>query len=611
MLTARRDSRRLVLLLCALTTTVLGPAAAARAGDRQKQVLALFSTGRGAQFAVVAERNLPSMLYRGMNEGVDYYSEYIESPMFSRPEYPNAYRDSLRLKYEGHRIDLVVAVGSLAIEFLASNRAVLFPDTPVLFYDIAPPRVRMPNSTGLVNELHFNRSLDLAVALQPDVRHVYVVSGAGASDRENEQRARRQFVPLAARLEFTYLSGLVTRDLEARLRTLPRHSAVFVVLVTQDGAGQNVQQIDYLSRIASIANAPTYSWVNAAVDAGLVGGSRRDQLAETKAIATLALRMLQGARADDIPVSWPDLDVKQVDWRQLRRWGISEARVPAGTSVLFREPGVWDRYRSYIMGSMVLLLTQTTLIAALLVQRSKRRKIELELRDSQTQLRASYDRIQHLGRRLLHEQEEERARVARELHDDVCQQLGCLVLELEILRREDQHRRKADRVLADVVDLAQDAMKSLRDLSHQLHSAKLQMVGLVSAIRGLANDLSGPGLRIAFSHEAVPTGLPDDVALCLFRVVQEALRNIVKHSAATDASVQLRGQEHGLVLSISDNGVGFHLDDSRTKGLGLLSISERLQSVGGRLDIWSRPGSGTQLEIVVPIAVAQSVYGNI
>src|SRR5262249_48756553 len=274
----------------------------------------------------------------------------------------------------------------------------------------------------------------------------------------------------------------------------------------------------------------------------LVGGSRRDQLAETKAIATLALRVLQGARADDIPVSWPDLDVKQVDWRQLRRWGISEARVPAGTSVLFREPGVWDRYRSYIMGSMVLLLTQTTLIAALLVQRSKRRKIELELRDSQTQLRASYDRIQHLGRRLLHEQEEERARVARELHDDVCQQLACLVVGLEMLRHEDRHRRKADRALADAVDLAQGSLKSIRDLSHQLHSARLQLVGLVSAIHELACDLSGDTLRITFSHDAVPLSVPDDIALCLFRVAQEALRNVVKHSAATEASVQLRGQ---------------------------------------------------------------------
>ena len=603
MLIVRRDIRLLVSLVCALTATVLGPAAA-RADERQKQVLVLFSTGRSAQFAVVAERNLPSLLFHGMDEGVDYHSEYIESPMFSRPEYPNAYLDSLSLKYQGHAFDLVVAVGGLACEFLASNRAVLFPDTPVVFYDIEPPRNRMPNSTGLVNELHFDRSLDLAVALQPDLKHVYVVSGASASDGENEQRARRQFLPLAARLDFTYFSGLVTRDLEARLRTLPPHSAVFVVLVTVDGAGQNVQQMDYLSRIASVANAPAYSWVDAAVDAGIVGGSRRDQLAETRAIATLAIRVLQGTRADDIPVSSPDLDVKQVDWRQLRRWGISEARVPAGTRVLFREPGLLDRYRGYLIGSLVLLLTQSALIAALLVQQGKRRKTELELRASQTHLRASYDRIQHLGRRLLHEQEEERARVARELHDDVCQQLGCLVLELEILRREDQHRRKADRVLAGVVDLAQDAMKSLRDLSHQLHSAKLQMVGLVSAIRGLANDLSGPDLRIAFSHEAVPAGLPDDVALCLFRVVQEALRNVVKHSAATQASVHLRGEEHGLALSITDNGVGFDVDDIRTKGLGLLSISERLQSVGGRLDIWSRPGSGTQLEIVVPIAVA-------
>jgi signal transduction histidine kinase len=150
-------------------------------------------------------------------------------------------------------------------------------------------------------------------------------------------------------------------------------------------------------------------------------------------------------------------------------------------------------------------------------------------------------------------------------------------------------------------------MKSLRDLSHQLHSAKLQLVGLVAAIRGLAIDLSGPDLRIAFSHEAVPAGLPDDVALSLFRVVQEGLRNVVKHSAATEASIQLRGQEHGLALSITDNGIGFDVDDIRTKGLGLLSISERLQTVGGRLDICSRPGSGTQLEIVVPVpAVALS-----
>jgi signal transduction histidine kinase len=177
-----------------------------------------------------------------------------------------------------------------------------------------------------------------------------------------------------------------------------------------------------------------------------------------------------------------------------------------------------------------------------------------------------------------------------------------------MLRREDPQRRKADQVLADAVDLAQGAVKSLRDLSHQLHSAKLQLVGLVSAIRALASDLSGPTLNIAFSHDAVPARLPDDIALCLFRVVQEALRNVVKHSAATHALVQLRGQEHGLALSIVDNGVGYKVDEIRSKGLGLLSISERLESVGGRLDIRSQPGSGTQLEIVVPLATTPATY---
>jgi signal transduction histidine kinase len=589
-------------LVTALTASVLGPAAAAHAGDRQKHVLVLFGARPDAQFAVVAGRRLPLLLNDGMTEGVDYYAEYVDVQRFVDREYRTAFRDFLRLKYKARRIDLVIATGSLALEFVSSNRELLFPGSPVVFYALTPQTVRMANSTGLVNELHFRGSLDLALTLQPDLEHVFVVSGAGANDRTYEQQARREFRALEKRLTFTYLAGLRTQDLEARLRTLPPHAAVFVAVVSKDGAGENFQQMDYLSMVASGANAPTYSWADAAVDSGIVGGTRRDQLAETKAIATLALRVLQGARADDIPVSAPSLDVNQVDWRQLRRWGIPEARVPAGTTILFREPGVWDRYQRYLIGSLGLLLAQTTLIAALLVQRSKRRQIERELRGSQTQLRASYERIRDLGRRLIHEQEEERARVARELHDDIGQQIGCLVLELEMLRRDDQRRRKADRVLAEAVNLAQGAVKSIRDLSHQLHSVKLQLVGLVPAIRGLAKDLSGPTLSIAFSHESVPAGIPDDIALCFYRVVQEALRNVVKHSAATHVSVQLLGQEHELSLSIVDDGVGFNVNKMRGNGLGLLSISERIQSVGGRFDIRSQAGSGTLLEIVVPMA---------
>jgi PAS domain S-box-containing protein len=218
-----------------------------------------------------------------------------------------------------------------------------------------------------------------------------------------------------------------------------------------------------------------------------------------------------------------------------------------------------------------------------------------------TDQKAARAALSGLSRRLMKAQEEERARVARDLHDDVCQQLGCLVFELDLLKREDQRRRKADLVLAGVLDLAQGALRSVHDLSLRLHPAKLRLVGLVPAIRGLVRELSRPTMRIAFSHDSVPVRMTDEIALCVFRVVQEALQNVIKHSAATQVSVQLRGGEHELALSIVDNGVGFNVDVTRASSLGLLGMQERLRSVGGRCDIRSRPSAGTTVDIVVPM----------
>ncbi len=116
-----------------------------------------------------------------------------------------------------------------------------------------------------------------------------------------------------------------------------------------------------------------------------------------EAVGQLAVRVLRGERADSIPTSSPSLNVRQVDWRQLRRWGISEARVPAGTLVRFKEFSVWERYRIYILGAAAILLAQTALIAGLLVQRSRRRHAEEKVRGSQAELRTSYERVRALG----------------------------------------------------------------------------------------------------------------------------------------------------------------------------------------------------------------------
>jgi signal transduction histidine kinase len=377
---------------------------------------------------------------------------------------------------------------------------------------------------------------------------------------------------------------------------------VFVVLVTKDGAGKNVLQIDNLTRIASVANAPTYSWADAAVDTGIVGGSRRDQVAEVKALATLALRVLHGERAEGIPVSSLSLDVDQIDWRQLRRWGISEARVPAGTTVLFREPGIWDRYKSYIIGSLALMLAQMALIAGLLVQRSMRRRAELDLRRSN-------DRIRHLGRRLLHAQEAERARVARELHDDISQQVAILSVELDSLPSDWQAVENAKR-LSRARQRAHEVSTSLHELSHRLHPAKLHFSGLVAAINSLQRDFSQPHLSIAFAHRDVPTVIDHDVALCLFRVAQESLRNTVQHSDAENVWLDLTAGPTGLVLSSTDDGRGFDVNSASSDGLGLVSMRERVESIGGALEIHSTPGSGTSLRVTVPIGAVSTTASN-
>src|SRR5207344_3294900 len=605
MLTVRRGVRCQALLAVALTACVLAPLASAQDAKRSKQVLVLNSARQNEQFYVVSEREMPQLLTEGLGDDVDFYTEYFDVGRFPHPDYETVYLDFLRRKYKERHLDLLLVMGDPAADFVSRNRDVLFSGTPVVFYTLSPPPHPIANSTGLLNRLQFGPSIELALALQPDLVHVYVVSGATASDRSYESQARAEFRAFEGRVEFTYLSGLVTKDLEARLGTLPPHSAVYYVVVSKDGAGELLQQMPYLSRVAAAANAPTYSWADVDVDAGIVGGWRRDQVAQMKAIATIALRVLRGERADDIPVSSPDTDVNAVDWRQLRHWGLDESRLPAGTRVMFREPSIWDQYQRYIVAAVVVMLAQTALIAGLLVQRIKRQRVEGELRGSQDQLGVSYDRIRDLSRRLLGEQEAERARIARELHDDINQQLAILSIELDELRSDPLQVHTAE-LVSRAQETTQSISTSVHELSHRLHPSKLRLIGLVAALDNLRRDLSPPHLPIAFSHRNVPAEIDQNIALCVFRVAQEALGNAVKHSDAGHIWVDLTGGPSSVALTITDDGKGFDVNGLPNAGLGLISMRERVESVGCVLEIHATPAAGTRLTVTVPIQASKS-----
>src|SRR5262249_11748978 len=151
-----------------------------------------------------------------------------------------------------------------------------------------------------------------------------------------------QFASSAPNLTFTYLSNLDTEHLERWLASLPEHSIIYYVVFYQDAAGVNVNPLEYLGRLSDVANRPIYSWVDSTMDRGVVGGSLVSIERRMGVLSALAVRVLRGERADTIPMSTPDLNVNQLDRRQLQRWHISKARVPRGTIIRFREPGVWD-----------------------------------------------------------------------------------------------------------------------------------------------------------------------------------------------------------------------------------------------------------------------------
>lgn len=575
----------------------------ALAQTEQHRVLVLYSTGRDAAISVTGERDLPRVLDRGLARQLDYHAEYLDAGRFAQPRYQAGFRDFLRLKYGGQQFAIVIAVLDVAVEFVATYRNELFPDTPVVFLARNPPTSQLGNATGVLVRVDHGSTLSLALALQPEIREVFVVSGASSRDKVLEDEVRADFRQFEPRLTFTYLSGLPTADLVRRLATLPNRAVVYYVLVYQDGNGQLFQPIDYLDRIAPFSNRPIYSWVDSVLGHGAIGGNVLHLESQVNAIAALALRVIAGENADSIPVAELSLKANLVDARELRRWGISESRLPAGTVVRFRDSSLWDRYKLYIAIAGLLLTAQTGLIAGLLIQASRRRKAEAEVHRSHAELRKSSEHIRDLGRRLLAAQEDERSRISRELHDDIMQQMALLEMDLQLLTSFDEQKEDdGDKLVRQAYERAHIISRSVHDLSYRLHPAKLRLIGLVRALEGLQREYSRADLSIVFSHENVPGALSDELMLCLFRVVQEALQNAAKHSGARQVSLRLQGGDNQLRLTVVDDGKGFEVDRAWGRGLGLVSMSERLEAIGGTLSIRSAPGAGTRLEIVAPLA---------
>jgi PAS domain S-box-containing protein len=221
-----------------------------------------------------------------------------------------------------------------------------------------------------------------------------------------------------------------------------------------------------------------------------------------------------------------------------------------------------------------------------------------------TERRLAEENLADLSRKLLEAQEQERSRIGRELHDDINQRLALLSVEIqrvtevspvthaELRSRMDELGKRTSEISAGV-----------QSLSHEFHSSKLEYLGLVSAMRGFCKEFSEKHkVEVAFASEGIPPTVPPEISLCLFRVMQEGLQNAVKHSGVRFFEVELHGSPTDIQLTVRDSGVGFDPELIKdTPGLGLVSMQERVRLVKGTISISSRPLSGTQINVRVPL----------
>jgi signal transduction histidine kinase len=259
-----------------------------------------------------------------------------------------------------------------------------------------------------------------------------------------------------------------------------------------------------------------------------------------------------------------------------------------------------------IAGATALVVLQAGMIAGLLLHWGRRRRAEQALKTNEAALRGSYDEIRTLAGRLLRAQEDERTRIARELHDDVSQSMATICLQIATLRDQEiadgdpNIRHALTRLHESAVNVADD----IRALSHDLHPHVLHHIGLVAALAAHCDEMrSRYECDIRFSANPGIGHVPNDAALCLYRIAQEAISNSCRHAQAGRTTVGLARTGSALDLTVSDDGIGFDLDETRQKGvgLGLVSMDERVRLANGSLGVRTTGGRGTTVSVRIPV----------
>src|SRR6185369_3235891 len=523
-----------------------------------KRVLVLDWYGKDHIWNVNFDASFQAALNSSEPGSVEIYTEYLETNRFPGENQALLLRDYLVRKYADRTIDVVVANSDASLDFLLKYRHDLFPQAPIVFVAIRHPGneelAAGPGVTGVINLNTYRQTLELALRLHPQTQHVFVVSGTLEHDKRFEAVAREQLRDFESKAQITYLTDLSSEELPAKIEDLPERSLVlYVWQQSQNEQGRVLEAEEMFNLLARSTRVPIYGmagrvlWasqteVNAS--SGLIGGYTTTGDIVAPKVAEMVLRITNGARPQDIPVVNSPI-VPMFDWRELQRWGISDSQLPVDSMVLFKQGSFWEQYRWRILGVLVLALIETMLIVGLLIQRSQRARSEESRRLSESALRKMTGQLITL-------RDEEQRRIAAELHDGLGQSLVIINNRALIGLRDAEPSSRVMEQFEEISFAASSAIDEVRDIVYNLRPHELGKLGLVQAIKSMVSKISDLSpLRLSTDLDEVDGLLSEEAETSIYRIVQEALNNVVKHAEATEAKVTLKRTGQELLITVT------------------------------------------------------------
>jgi len=594
----------------------------ASAADQRRRIYFLESLSPALPAAVRTIDAFKKRLSETTNEQFEIFVDYMELVRLPSQAHIDRTVQYLSGKYAEAPPDLLVTLGRAAAPFMVKNREAVASHVPLILVSV--PSLDAKES-GLDNvfwvnaEYNFSKTLELAQQLQPAARHLVVVGGAGAYDQRWLNDVRRELQPYSERYDTKYIVGRSYEDTLKEVSQLPKNTIVIMSFFFVDGSDQTYSSPKVAADVARASSAPVYSPISTNLGEGIVGGYMDSWEDHGIAAADVALQILAGKPPETIQRDNKPRQAYHVDARQLTRWNIGSARIPAGSEVHYREFNVWERYRWEIIAIVATVILQAAVITGLFFERRRRRNAELELRERLME-------VIHLNRTAVAGALS--ASVAHELNQPLGAIQSYAEAALLYLQADPPNVARAHDILGNILRDDQRAAKiiaHLRSLLKKRNQSELQEFDLTDVVDDTVQIVRPEARKKGIDLTAMNTGFPLPVRGDRIQV-QQVLMNLAMNGL--DAMHDCRPGEAKMLIStalvdgsavrvsVADSGTGvppnklneifdaFYTTKGQGTGLGLSIARTIVETYGGKDMGRNRPGGGATFFFTMPLSKA-------